>query len=69
METTEQVAPEQDKIRVNVKISAKGEPHGEYTFRGNTADEAALNGEVAKRLFRQHTEEMAKQPYKYQKSE
>jgi len=41
----------QDKIRVNIKISAKGIAHGEYTFRGDTQEEAKRNGEIAYHLF------------------
>lgn len=48
------------KMRVCIKISAKGEPHGEYTFRGDTKDELDDNGTFASLEFKRHLDRWKK---------
>jgi len=45
---------EEHKMRVCVKISAKGVAHGEYSFKGNDARELSVNGDSANTQMMEH---------------
>lgn len=42
-----------NKMSVTIKIDAKGNPYGEYTARGDTAEELDSNIQAAEQKFKE----------------